>query len=180
MKFTFNPFINNLDAYEQDTPGASDIETLTGDVGGAVHPNAGHNVDVIGGVGILVTGDVANHRMIIATAGSGGMTWTREAGAAVAMAVMHGYINTNAGLTTLTLPAVATVGQVIGIQGEGAGGWIIAQNAGQNIQYGNITTTVGVGGSLASTDLFDSITLMCRVANTSWSLVTAVGTFDII
>ena len=39
------------------------------------------------------------------------------------MAVDNGYIPTNVGLTTLTLPAAAVVGDIIEVCGEGAGGW---------------------------------------------------------
>lgn len=105
----------------------------------------------------------------------GDMIWSREPGAAVALDNHHGYINTNAGLTTFTLPLLADIGDVIEIIGEGAGQWIIAQNAGQNIQFANVSTTPGVGGSVAASDRYDCITLRCRVANTTWSVVANVG-----
>ena len=55
MQFTINPFTHRLDAFEQDIPGGSDIETLTGDSGGAVPPTGG-NVNILGGPGIDVIG----------------------------------------------------------------------------------------------------------------------------
>jgi len=87
----------------------------------------------------------------------------------------HGYINTNAGLTTFTLPALAAVGDVIEVAGEGAGGWRVAQNALQSIQNGNNSTTIGVGGSMSSFSRYDTVRLVCRVANTTWSTIANTG-----
>lgn len=152
-----------------NTSPAADIEFLTGDVGGAVGPDGAHNVNILGGTGINTVGNPGTNTITINASG-GGLTWNREAGAAVAMAVNNGYINTNAGLTTLTLPATAVVGDTLAVMGEGAGGWSIAQNAGQTIQFGAAATTTGVGGSLSSTNRYDTVTLVCRVANTDWSV----------
>jgi hypothetical protein len=85
------------------------------------------------------------------------------------MAADNGYTANNAGLVTLTLPVTAAYGSVISVNGKGAGGWRIAQNASQSIRLGNVTTTVGVGGSLSSTNLGDSIDLVCITANTLWT-----------
>lgn len=99
-----------------------------------------------------------------------GITWTREAGAAVAMTNNHGYINAAAGLTTFTLPLVSPVGSVIEIIGEGAGGWRVSQNAGQYIRLNNNTSTVGVGGYIASAHAYTTIKLITRVANTVFEI----------
>lgn len=111
---------------------------------------------------------------------AGGIVWSREAGAAVAAVADHGYVNTNAGLTTITLPATASLGTIIEILGEGAGGWTIAQNAGQNIQYGNVSTTVGAGGSLSSSNQYDTVRLICRLANTTWSVTASTGVLSVV
>ena len=112
--------------------------------------------------------------------GGGGLTWSREAGAAVAAATDHGYINTNVGLTTITLPAVAAVGTGLAVAGESAAGWTIAQNAGQNIQYGGMGSTAGVAGSVSSTNRYDTVFLVCRVANTTWQVTSAIGVLNVI
>ena len=39
----------------------------------------------------------------------------------------------------------------------------IAQNDGEAIHFGNVDTTVGVGGSISSTEQYDSIELLCTV-----------------
>jgi hypothetical protein len=58
-----------------------------------------------------------------------------------------GYLATNnTTAVVVTLPATANirVGETIRVSGGGAGGWIVAQNAGQSILVGNLLTTVGV------------------------------------
>lgn len=108
------------------------------------------------------------------------MAWSREAGTSVAAAPNHGYVNTNAALTTITLPVTASLGTAIEIMGEGTAGWTIAQNAGQNIQYGNISTTIGVGGSLSSSNRYDTVRIICRLADTTWSVVSSVGVLNVV
>lgn len=161
------------------TSPAKDIEFLTGDIGGAVGPDGSHNVNIVGGVGISTTGNPGTNTITIDTTG-GFLTWTRVAGTTQAMAVDNGYINANAALTTLTLPAAAVVGDVIEVCGEGVGGWTIAQNAGQTIQYGAAATTTGVGGTISSTNRYDTIRLVCRVANTTWSVLSNVGVLNVV
>jgi hypothetical protein len=91
------------------------------------------------------------------------------------MVAVNGYLANFGTLVTLTLPVSAAQFTVIQVAGFGAGGWLIAQNAGQNIQFGSVSTTVGATGSLASTNLYDQITLLCAVANTTWVVTSGVG-----
>jgi len=156
-----------------------DIETLTGDAGGAVGPDGVFNIDLLGGTGLNTVGTPGTNQIVFNVAG-GGITWVRDATGTVAMAVNTGYVNTVAGLTTLTLPATAAFGSIIEVCGEGAGGWLIAQNAGQQIIFGNLASTVGVGGSLASTLRYDTVKLLCRVANTSFSVLSNVGILNVV
>ena len=144
------------------------IATGTGQLG---------STTITAGTGISVTAG-ANTITIASTAGS--FAWSREAGAAIPMVAGHGYINTNAGLTILTLPALAAVGDTFAVMGESAAGWAIAQNAGQNIQFGSLSSIVGAGGSLASTNSYDTISLVCRVANITFQVISAVGNITIV
>lgn len=81
----------------------------------------------------------------------------------------QGYIANSASIINLILPVTASEGEVISVIGKGAGGWIISQAAGQSIKIAPVSTTVGVSGSLASTQQYDSIELVCIVDNTTWS-----------
>lgn len=146
----------------------------------AILPNVTGQISILGGTGTIVIGTPLTNTVTINTIGNG-LTWTREPLAAVPCVVNHGYINTNVGLTTFTLPINSIVGDVIAIGGEGAGGWTIAQNAGQNIQISNVSSTIGVGGSVSSTNQYDSICLVCRVANTTWhAYIAPIGVLKLI
>lgn len=83
-------------------------------------------------------------------------------------------------LVTFTLPLTAAFGTIIQVVGNSVDGWTIAQNAGQSINMGNKTTTVGVGGSTSSTNQYDQITFFCVVANTTWNVTGAVGNLTIV
>jgi hypothetical protein len=101
-----------------------------------------------------------------------GYVWTEVTGTTQSMAVDSGYIANNAARVTMTLPSVCSVGDTISVAGKGAGGWKIAQNAGQVIRAGSSSTTVGVAGYLESTNQYDSIELLCITANTDWVVLT--------
>jgi hypothetical protein len=62
----------------------------------------------------------------------------------------------------------------------GAGGWEIAQNAGQQIFFGTASTTSGAGGSLASTLQYDTVELVANVANVSWVVQHSVGNLTVV
>lgn len=104
--------------------------------------------------------------------GGGGYIWTEVTGTTQSMSVDSGYIANNAARVTMTLPSVCSVGDTISVAGSGAGGWKIAQNAGQVIRAGSSSTTVGVAGYLESTNQYDSIELLCITANTDWVVLT--------
>lgn len=101
--------------------------------------------------------------------------WSVISVTSAAMVGNNGYITNNGSLITLTLPTTSAVGQVFRIVGLGAGGWQIAQNVGQNIQYGNQATTVGGAGALSSTNANDTVELVTTVANTQFTVVSTQG-----
>lgn len=113
----------------------------------------------------------------IAFTGSGtGFTWVDQTSSSVTMAVNSGYVTDNgASLVTYTLPSTAALGSVFAVVGFSSGGWAIAQQASQAIHLGNQVTTTGVGGSLASTNEFDVVYLVCVVANLTFVATSIVG-----
>jgi hypothetical protein len=74
--------------------------------------------------------------------------------------------NTSGGITTFTLPTSPTPGESYRIIGSGTQGWKVAQNAGQQITFGALTTTTGTGGSIASQTSADGITIYCQTTTT--------------
>lgn len=112
---------------------------------------------------------IVNGSNTITISASTGITfWNSVSGTTQAMLINQGYVPQNVSVTTLTLPAVAPFGSEVAVCGNGSGGWIIAQNAGQTIHFGVDNTTTGIGGSLASTNQYDAIRLLCTIANTDW------------
>ncbi len=110
--------------------------------------------------------------LVISTIGAPSIGYTHVTGTSVSMTQDNIYGADNSGLVTLTLPTVATAGSFIYIWGIGAGGWSIAQNAGQSIKISpSSSTTVGVTGSLSSTGQYDSVILGCIVANSIWNAI---------
>ncbi len=109
-----------------------------------------------------------------------GETWSNVTGASTTIVPNHAYTASNAGSVTFTLPATAAYGTIFEIStGTTTGGWSIAQLAGQSINYGNLTTTVGVTGALASTGQGDSIRVLCIVANTTFQVLSSQGEINV-
>lgn len=115
------------------------------------------------------------------TPSGAGIPWTNVTSTSASMSPDHGYMSNNVGLVTLTLPTVCGFGQIIQVMGLGAGGWKIAQNAGQQIIIGDASSTSGNGGYIASTQQNDSIYLSCVTANLVWSVIGAPqGEIDLV
>lgn len=74
------------------------------------------------------------------------------------------YIIGNALLTTVTLPVKGTPGDTVQVTGTGAGGWVLATNAGQTIY---VAASSG-GTSVASAEQYDTLTVQCTVTDTTW------------
>lgn len=140
----------------------TDGQIMIGDTSGTPVPG-----NITAGPGI----SIANGPGTIQISGTGsGIGWTEVTGTSQSAVADNGYVTNNAGLVTVTLPTTAAFGTAISIIGKGAGGWLIAQNSGQNIQVGSVSSTVGAGGSVASTNRYDSIDLLCTTANTTWTV----------
>jgi hypothetical protein len=108
-------------------------------------------------------------------------TWVDQTTTPVTMAVNTGYTSdAGASLITFTLPATSAIGDWVEINGKGAGLYTIAQAAGQQIVFGNVSSTLGVGGSVSSQLVSDNIKLRCITANTIWTVVSSQGNFTIV
>jgi hypothetical protein len=123
---------------------------------------------------------IANAAGSITISATGNAPYVEVTTTSQAMVTNTEYTANNASLVTLTLPATANIGDEITVNGKGAGGWLIAQNASQLIHFGSSVTTTGTGGSLASTNQWDNIKLKCITANTTWTIQTAIGNITIV
>ena len=110
------------------------------------------------------------------------LVWSTVVASSISMVTNNGYIvNYSIGAVTLTLPAVSSVGDELIILGLSASGYSIAQLTGQQVIIAPSTTTLGVGGSLTTTNRYDAITLRCMVANSIWGVSSnPQGTFTIV
>lgn len=154
------------------------LSSLTGNSGGAVGPTTG-NINIVGSGGVTVAGNPGTSTLTVTVSGSG-MTWNEVTTASQSMAVNNAYVANNTVLVTLTLPAVAAFGDIVQVVGKGTGLWTIAQNAGQTIHFGTLSTTTGVGGSISSISQRDTLEIVCTTANTDWTVYTAVGNLTVV
>jgi hypothetical protein len=95
----------------------------------------------------------------------GGLTFVSVPGTTQNAVVGMGYVISNSSATTVTLPAVAALGAIVAIQGQGNGGWILVPGAGQTIKVGSSSAST----SVTSSDPHDAIQVVCTVANTTWA-----------
>lgn len=150
--------------------------TYVCDVGSAV-PVA-NILDVFGGGGIQTTG-LGN--TITITVSTTGFTWNVVTSAMnpITLVKENGYICKGAGIVNFILPAAASVGDTFFIKGYG-NLWTVAQNALQTISLGASTTTAGVGGSMAASQIKDAIEILCVTANLEFEVLDSVGNLLIV
>lgn len=102
--------------------------------------------------------------------------WISVTAASTTMQPGMSYIANNAASSVaFNLPTIANVGTTLQIAMGTSSSWNIVQNAGQSIRIGNVTSTVGSGGSWSSFSAGDSISIVCTVANTTWSAYASIG-----
>lgn len=131
------------------------------------------------GTGISIAGAAGS--ITISYAGATGFAWT-TATADVTISANTGYVTKHATPATelvYTLPATGTVGDVFRIVGYTAGGWKIAQNAGQQIFFGSSATTIGATGYLEFTNAKDCVELVCVTTDTEWCVTSSIGNITV-
>lgn len=178
------------DAYEQDTLRTYKLIAADPSVVGSWILVSDINIDgadIVSGLiaaarlgsGTLDSTTTLHGDGVFRVATTGGLGWATVSGTTQQMAVKSGYVANNAARVDFALPATAALGDAIEIVGLGTGGWRISQIAGQSITFGDITTTVGTGGRIDSTQQRDTIMLRALSAS-DWQVVGAVGNLDVI
>lgn len=125
------------------------------------------NISVTVGAGTLA----------LSLTGSASFSWNDVSGTSQAATINNGYIISNASQTTVTLPATAAEGTVFSVQGKGAAGWILQANTGQVIHLGSSATSSA--GSLTSTNQWDSVSIVCVTANTTFAVTSVIGNLTV-
>jgi hypothetical protein len=181
---------NDLDV----TEGGTGVSTLTshgilmgngaGDINATAEPTNGQILigkttdfpqlaTLTAGTGIGITNGAGT---ITINSVGGALTWT-SVNAGGALAINNGYsVALNACSFSLPIGVGSSpVGSIISVLLDAGTSWAITQGAGQQIRFGNVQTTLGVGGSLASTANGDCVTMVCTVADTMWAVISSVG-----
>lgn len=176
--FAYNPFTDNLD-YRKGSGGLAGITFLEGNDSVPVESDSDGVIHLIGVGGVTVTGNPGTNTETISFAGSS-VTWTDITSATQTLAVNSGYVTDRVGGVAYTLPATASFGDVIGIAGK-LGAWSVAQNANQQIVIGSSSSTVGITGSISSTNVGDCVWLLCITggASTVWRAINLVGNITV-
>ncbi len=140
---------------------------------------ASSNAFTIVGAGGITT-SATGATVTITGSATGTFNWNNTTGATQAIAINNGYVSNDAStLVTFTLPATAAIGSQVAVVGSGSGLWTIAQNAGQTIHFNAVSSTTGVTGSVSSTSQYDSVTLICNIANSDWVVYQATGNLSV-
>jgi len=110
---------------------------------------------------------------VIPNAGTA-ITWKSAASSPITLVPYNGYTcNNGASLITFNIPATTAVGDTYVIAGTSTGKWLIQANTGQTINVGATASTTA--GSAAAQNSFDSVTLVCTVASTTFVATSVVG-----
>lgn len=86
----------------------------------------------------------------------------------------NGYIAKGGTAVQFDLPATASVGDTFSIVGYG-NLWTITQAASQSITEGNVSSTIGVGGSLTATKITDCVDILCVTVNNEFYVISSQG-----
>lgn len=150
------------------------VATITGNNAVPVSPSGLGNFNLIGLGGVTVTSVGAPANTLNISMAGGGLTWYTVPGTTQAMNSNSGYITQNVALTTFTLPALPTAGDIVRIAGYGAGGWTISLSGGQAISY----LTQSIITSISSQIISDSIELVYSGTADLWITLSSMGTLQ--
>lgn len=144
-------------------------------------PRVAELKSLVAGTNVTIT-PTAKTLVISSTGGGGGglLPWSTLTLTSNTGISNNGYITNNVAQVTIGLPTTSSVGDIIAVVGRGTGGWKVSQGAGQTIHFESNDTTTGVTGSLASTVRYDSIEMVCIIANTDWVVRQSQGNITVV
>lgn len=157
---------NGAGSINLEASGSTGISTITTPDSNIVVPIGG-NVNFLQSGGITITGSGNN---VSFTSVGGGFKWNEVVVLSTIIAPGNGYVANNVAQINFSLPLTANFGDYFIISGFGSGGWRLNQNVGQSIIVGNFTTTLGLAGNIQSTKRYDSIEILCVVADTVFKI----------
>jgi hypothetical protein len=126
---------------------------------------------VSGGAGVDPSFQTATPQLVV----------TPVAGASQAMTSNHTYIANDSALTTFTLPATSSVGDILQIVGSSlnTGGWKVTYTTSQIIWGPAGSSTVTTGNAASATAAAQVVSMVCTVANDVWVIINNSGTITL-
>jgi len=107
-------------------------------------------------------------------------SWSVDTSSPIAVIQNTGHIANSASLISYVLPTTCPVGGILEFAARGTGGLIVTQSSGQQIIYGNKSSTLGAGGSIASSLPGDAIRMVCSQANNEFFVLSSVGNLTVV
>jgi len=158
--------------------GGTGVLTITGNSGGAVPADGSNNINIVGGGAISVTGSIPTNTLTI-TSSFPFFMWSVISGGQPAVN-QTGYFVDGVDRVDLSLPAISSVGDTFAVADLGGNKWRLVQAAGQQIIFGNLSTTAGGSGYLESIFVGDVVWLVCCVADLQWMVVSGNGNLTVV
>jgi len=150
--------------------------TYNADSGSAMPVGGMLNIFGTGGITTSASGNTIN---ISGSGGGGGITWSTITDPTQDLLLGNGYFANAGGGVVFTLPPLCAVGDTFIVSAQNITGWTINQNAGQSIQLGNISTSLGLAGSLSSTAIGDTVTLVCSALDQTFRIINSMGNITV-
>ena len=140
-----------------------DIQSISGDEGTSVIPDASGNINIVGGLGITTSG---SGDTLTIDASLSNLIWTVDTTTPINVNISEGHIANGAGQIVYNLPTLAEVGEGFAFFDLGGNGFQIQAQAGQTVRLGNQVTSSG--GTVTGNVIGDVIWAVCAVADTSF------------
>lgn len=136
---------------------------------------SGGVLNIVGGAGIITSAPGPGNSVTI-TASGPSFAWQVDSSSPVAVLVDTGHISQSATIT-YNLPAVCAVGDEMAFVARDANGFILQADVGQTVRLGSLVTAGA--RQVASTEIGDTLEILCTVANTEFLTINSVGNFNL-
>ncbi len=169
----FTSSLGVVSANWEPVSGITTAETLTGNTGGPVGPDASNNINIVGnGVSVVVSGNPATNTLTI-DVNDGGFLWSNQSTNFNA-ATNNGYFIT--GNATATLPASPSIGDAIQFFVQGAFTLTLQANTGQTIQFASVSSSSA--GTFSNTASGDACEIVYNTTGTQWNSIDFTGAWN--
>jgi len=153
-----------------------DVQTLTGDSGGAVPPDTNGNINVLGGTRVEVSGDPGTNTLTWNVTGTD-FNWQVDTTTPILLVSQIGNIENSGSQIVYNLPNTCEIGDTFAIVATTSNGFQVDANPGQTMRYGNQLTTDG--GTITSTSVGDVLSFLCTTTDTQFVVLNSIGNLTV-